>query len=212
MNKKKRAKLVLERLKERYPHPQSNLQWTSPWELLVATVLATQCTDERVNIVLPDFFEHYPSIDSLAEANIAEVEQIIRSTGLYRNKAKNLVQSAKILVDKHNSQVPDSMQELLALPGVARKTANIILYNAFNKNEGVAVDTHVKRLSFRLGFTDSQNQQQIEKDLMQLFDREYWGMLNHLLVFYGRDVCKARNPQCQQCEFLAICPQQGLAS
>lgn len=211
MHKEQRAQLILQSLKKRYPQPASNLNWKTPWELLVATVLAAQCTDERVNLVLPDFLKSYPDIESLAQADIEDVEKMIRSTGLYRNKAKNLVQSAKILVDKHQGTVPAAMQDLLTLPGVARKTANIILYNAFNQNEGVAVDTHVKRLAFRLGLTDSQNQHQIEKDLMQLYAPGYWGMLNHLLVFFGREVCKARKPLCRQCELVSICPQTGVA-
>lgn len=207
MDKEKKAQLVLKHLIKRYPKPASNLNWQTPWELLVATILATQCTDERVNLVLPEFFKHYPDIGSLALANIQDVENIIRSTGLYRNKAKNLVQSAKILATEHNSTVPDSMEQLLSLPGVARKIANIVLYSVFNKNEGIAVDTHVKRLAFRLGFTDSQNPIKIEKDLMLLFATQYWGMLNHLLVLFGREICRARNPLCNKCEFIHFCPQ-----
>jgi endonuclease-3 len=177
---------------------------------LVATVLAAQCTDIRVNAVTPAFFARWPTMNDLANAEQAEVEAIIRSTGLYRNKAKNLIQTAQKLVNQHASQVPSSMQELLTLPGVARKTANIVLSHGFGLHKGIAVDTHVKRLSFRLGLSASQDPKRIEHDLMPLFPRTAWGEINHLLVWFGREVCQARFPQCTECRLADICPRFGV--
>ena len=207
-----RALSILHRLRERYPRVQSRLHWQSPWELLVATVLAAQCTDVRVNAVTPVFFARWPTIDSLAQADIAEVEEVIRSTGLYRSKAKNLVHSAQRLIFEYQGLVPRSMQDLVTLPGVARKTANIVLSHGFGIHEGIAVDTHVKRLSFRLGLTRSTHPKVIESQLMPLFPQRAWGEINHLLVWYGRDVCRARTPQCSACILADICPRHGVFS
>lgn len=177
---------------------------------MVATVLAAQCTDVRVNAVTPVFFARWPTIQDLANAEQVEVEAIIRSTGLYRNKAKNLIQAARKLVTDFCSQVPSTMQDLLTLPGVARKTANIVLSHGFGLHEGVAVDTHVKRLSFRLGLSASQDPKRIERDLMTLFPQTAWGEINHLLVWYGREICQARSPQCTKCLLADICPRLGV--
>ncbi|WP_457571067.1 endonuclease III [Desulfovulcanus sp.] len=209
MNKKERAKSILQRLKNRYPASKTALEWESPWQLLVATVLAAQCTDARVNLVTPEFFRKWPDIKSLVQADLADVEAVIRSTGFYRNKAKNLVAAAQKICADFKGQVPDSMEELVTLPGVARKTANIVLSNAFGKNEGIAVDTHVKRLSFRLGLTRSKNPNIIEKDLMALFPKKDWGDVNHVLVLFGREICKARKPRCGECELGDICPSKS---
>jgi len=210
MNKKERASVILQRLRSRYPAPKTALNWADPWQLLVATVLAAQCTDQRVNQVTPEFFRKWPDVKALAQADLAEVEAVIRSTGFYRNKAKNLVAAAQKICTDFNGHVPETMEELVILPGVARKTANIVLSNAFGKNEGIAVDTHVKRLSFRLGLTTSKNPNIIEKDLMVLFPKKDWGLLNHVLVLFGREICTARKPKCGECELSDICPKFGL--
>ncbi|MFO7801203.1 MAG: endonuclease III [Desulfovermiculus sp.] len=206
-----RAAAVLHRLRDRYPQVKSQLRWRSAWELLVATVLAAQCTDTRVNAVTPVFFAQWPTIQDLAQADVVEVQEVIRSTGLYRNKAKHLIQAARKLVHNHQGRVPSTMPELTSLPGVARKTANIVLSHAFGVHEGIAVDTHVKRLSLRLGLTGSHNPDKIELDLMPLFPRPAWGEINHLLVWYGREVCTARSPRCSACILSDLCPRVGLA-
>lgn len=207
-----RAKLIFERLHHRYPEPATLLFWRNPWELLVATVLAAQCTDKRVNMITPQFFRRWPCPEELSRAAVSEVEAVVHSTGFFRQKAKNLVASARIVTEKYAGQVPDSMQALLALPGVARKTANIVLSGALGRHEGIAVDTHVRRLSFRLGLTTSTNPAVIEKDLTPLFPRKHWGDINHLLVLYGREICKARNPLCPSCVLAKSCPRHGMAS
>ena len=201
---------IYQRLHARYRLPASMLEWHNPWELLVATVLAAQCTDARVNMVTPDFFQRWPGPAELSTAPVAEVEQMVRSTGFFRQKAKNLVATARIIVHEYDGRVPETMAELLTLPGVARKTANIVLSNAFHKHEGIAVDTHVRRLSFRLGLTISTNPTIIERDMMQLFPREQWGEINHLLVLYGRDICRARKPMCSECVLEDLCPRNGV--
>lgn len=205
-----RAPAIFQRLLARFPLPVTMLAWKSPWELLVATVLAAQCTDARVNLVTPGFFKRWPGPEELRRALIPDVEKMIHSTGFFRQKTKNLVAAAGIIMHKHGGQVPESMAELLTLPGVARKTANIVLSNAFGKHEGIAVDTHVRRLSFRLGLTASTNPAIIERDMMRLFPRRQWGDINHLLVLFGRDTCTARKPRCTDCVLGDICPKNGL--
>lgn len=205
-----RAREILLRLRPLFPDLAPALYFQNAYELLVATVLAAQCTDARVNLVTPDFFRRWPDPAALSGANVAEVESVIHSTGFFRQKAKNLVAAAGIMVRKHGGAVPDSMDALTALPGVARKTANIVLSNALGKNEGIAVDTHVRRLTFRLGLTSSDNPIIIEKDMMPLFPRETWGEINHLLVMHGRETCKARTPRCESCVLGEICPKLGL--
>lgn len=210
MNKKDRAREIHARLKGRYPAPAPALDWTNAWELLVATVLAAQCTDERVNKVTPVLFARWPDIASLAAADVAELEAVVRSTGFFRNKAKNLLAAARRVMDVYGGEVPRTMAELITLGGVARKTANIVLSNAFNVHEGIAVDTHVKRLAFRMGLTANTDPVRIEKDLMPLYPREAWGEINHFLVYFGREVCPARTPQCAACELNDICPKHGV--
>jgi endonuclease-3 len=204
------ADTVLKRLRKIYPAPQSALAWSSPWELLVSTVLAAQCTDARVNQVTPEFFRRWPTISALARARIEEVEEVIRTTGFFRNKAKNLVAAARRVTQAYEGTVPATMEELLTLPGVARKTANIVLSNAFGRYEGIAVDTHVRRLAFRLGLTASRDPKRIEQDLMPLFPRQSWGEINHLLVWHGRDTCQARKPRCSVCPLEDVCPRCGV--
>lgn len=205
-----RAREIVSRLTPLYPDLKPALDYTGAYELLVATVLAAQCTDARVNTVTPEFFQRWPDPAALAQADLAAVEAVIHSTGFFRQKAKNLVAAANLLVARHGGTLPASMEALTALPGVARKTANIVLSNALGINAGIAVDTHVKRLSFRLGLTTSDNPIIIEKDLMPLFARKDWGAINHLLVLHGRAVCKARSPRCDTCVLNDICPKRGV--
>ncbi|WP_147821300.1 endonuclease III [Salidesulfovibrio onnuriiensis] len=210
MKKQERALAIYERLKKRYPSPEPALDWTNAWELLVATVLAAQCTDERVNKVTPAFFSAWPTIHNVANASIEELEDAVRSTGFFRNKAKNLKAAAQRIMDVYAGNVPQTMKDLVTLPGVARKTANIVLSNAFGIHEGIAVDTHVKRLTFRMGLTKNTDPVRIEKDLMPLYPTETWGDVNHFLVYYGREVCNARKPKCTDCELNDICPKHGV--
>ncbi|KHK04186.1 endonuclease III [Desulfovibrio sp. TomC] len=205
-----RARLIQTRLRSLYPAPEPALVHRNAYELLVATVLAAQCTDARVNTVTPEFFRRWPDPTTLAQAAIAEVEMVVHSTGFFRQKAKNLVAAANLLVTRHGGDIPASMAELTALPGVARKTANIVLSNALGIHEGIAVDTHVRRLAYRMGLTTSENPVIIEKDLMPLFARDSYGEINHLLVLFGRDVCKARSPRCHSCVLDDICPKIGV--
>ncbi|WP_045220831.1 endonuclease III [Desulfonatronum thioautotrophicum] len=210
-NIKLRATQISTLLRSRYPLPVTMLDWKNPWELLVATVLAAQCTDARVNLVTPEFFRRWPGPVELSTARLSDVEEVVHSTGFFRQKAKNLIASAKRIIAVYDGQVPDTMNDLLTLPGVARKTANIVLSNALGRHEGVAVDTHVRRLAFRLGLTTSTNPTIIERDLMQLFPRDQWGDINHLLVLHGRDTCPARNPRCPSCILTDLCPKHGLS-
>src|SRR6476661_8483284 len=184
------------RLRNLYPDAHVELDYTTPLELLIATILSAQCTDKRVNMVTPAVFKAFSTAQSLADANPAVMEEMIKSTGFFRNKTKSLIALGKALVERHNGDVPDSMDALVKLPGVGRKTANVILGNAFGKNEGVVVDTHVGRLAVRLGLTRQTDPVKAEQDLMTLIERDDWTMLAHVLIFHGRRVCFARSPQC----------------
>lgn len=206
MNTQKRAALFLERLAVRYSHPATHLHARDAWELLVATVLAAQCTDKRVNTVTPHLFARWPGPAELAEADIAELESCIRSTGFYHNKAKNLIAAARRVTDVYGGVVPHTMEDLVTLGGVARKTANVVLWGAFGLNEGIAVDTHVGRIARRMHFTRFKDPIRVEKDLMTLFPRKEWGDANHRMVWFGRGVCDARKPACYRCEMADICP------
>ena len=206
LDPKNRALKVIELLEKEHPDAKIALQYTNPIELLVATILSAQCTDERVNLVTKALFKKYTDAEDYAKADLTELEQDIKSTGFYRNKAKNIKKSSQLLVEKHNSQVPKTMEELLELPGVARKTANIVLSNAYGVVEGVAVDTHVRRLAQRLGLTESDDPTRIEADLMNLVPREKWMRITDLLIFHGRRVCIARKPKCDACVLNKICP------
>ena len=189
----------------RYPKPATHLIHTNAWELMVATALSAQCTDARVNKVTPILFARWKSPTELAQATQEEVEEVVHSTGFYRNKAKNLIAAAKMLESEFNGEVPNTMEDLIKIPGVARKTANVVLFGAYGKNVGLAVDTHVKRITQRLGLTNSADPIHIEKDLMELFPKEEWGNANHRLVWFGRHVCEARNPKCTICEMETFC-------
>jgi endonuclease-3 len=197
---------VFARLKREYPDARTELDYETPLQLVIATILSAQCTDRRVNMVTPLLFMAFPMAASLADAQPEKLEEIIRSTGFFRNKTKSLIGLGKALVERHNGEVPDSMDALVKLPGVGRKTANVILGNAFSKNEGIVVDTHVARVSLRLGLTREKDPVKIEQDLMPLFPREFWALLSHLLIFHGRRVCEARRPKCEICVLNDICP------
>jgi endonuclease III len=204
--RRERAAEVYDLLAEEYPDAHCELDFESPFQLAVATILSAQTTDERVNSVTPDLFGRYPSARALASAEQADVEDIVRSTGFFRNKARNIIGFARGLVAEHGGAVPDDMEHLAALPGVGRKTANVILGNAFEKAEGVVVDTHVKRLSTLLRFTREETPEKIEQDLMELFPRDRWTLLAHLLIWHGRRVCIARRPMCEACVVSHLCP------
>ena len=208
--KTNRAMAVLARLKKRYPEPETMLDHKNPWELLVATVLAAQCTDARVNTITPELFRRWPDPAALARAPQEELEDVIHAAGFYHSKAKNLIGAAKRVVEAYGGEVPHTLEELVTLPGVARKTANVVLWGGFGINEGLAVDTHVKRLSFRLGLTKNTEPVKIEQDLIRIFPREEWGDVNHRLVWFGRDVCDARRPACSECELYDLCPRKGV--
>ena len=197
---------IFSRLKEAHPDAHCELDHENPLQLVMATILSAQCTDKRVNMVTPLLFETYPTAQSLADAQPEQLEELIKSTGFFRNKTKSLIGLGKALVERHNGEVPDSMDALVKLPGVGRKTANVILGNAFRKNEGVVVDTHVGRLSLRLGLTKETDPVKVEQELMPLFPQEEWAMLSHVLIFHGRRVCDARAPKCEICVLSEICP------
>lgn len=203
---KQRILKIIELLEKLYPNAKTALNWTNPLELLVATILSAQTTDVQINIVTKTLFKKYKSAEDYANSDIKELEQDIHSTGFYHNKAKNLKGCCKLLVTKFKSQVPRTMDELVELPGVARKTANIVLYNAYGVTAGIAVDTHVNRLSQRLGLTQQKDQNKIEQDLMAITPKEKWMPLTDLLIFHGRQVCMAKKPKCELCVLNNICP------
>ena len=201
-----RAQKIIELLEKEHTDAEIELHYKNPLELLVATILSAQATDEQINALTPKLFQKYKKAKDYANAELAELEQDIRSSGFYHNKAKNLKNTGKMLVERYNSQVPKTMEELVKLPGVARKTANIVLFNAYGVIAGVAVDTHVSRLSQRLGLTENTNQDKIEKDLMNIVPKDKWMHITDLLIFHGRRVCNARKPRCNSCVLNKICP------
>ncbi|MEG4486110.1 endonuclease III [Microcoleus sp. D2_18a_B4] len=203
---KQRSLEILIRLKRLYPEAPCTLNYQTPVQLLVATILSAQCTDDRVNLVTPALFKRFPDAVALANADIEELESLVRSTGFYRNKSKNIKGACQAIVNKFNNQVPQRMELLLELPGVARKTANVVLAHAFGINMGVTVDTHVKRLSQRLGLTEHTDPIRIERDLMILLPQPDWENWSIRLVYHGRAVCNARNPACNICELADLCP------
>lgn len=208
---KKRVTEILARLDDAYPDVTCALRHENPYQLLVATVLSAQCTDVRVNLVTPDLFKQYPTPKELAQADQTHLQKIIRSTGFFRNKAKNLIAGAKYLVERCNGEVPDTMDTLLQLSGVARKTANVVLGTAFGISSGVVVDTHVKRLSQRLGLTFQTDPIKIEEDLMVCIPEDRWIDFSHQLIHHGRQICKSRSPKCERCTLVDLCPYyQGM--
>ena len=203
---KARVQKIIELLEKKHAEAKIALHFKNPLELLVATILSAQATDEQINALTPKLFQKYRTAKDYANADLTELEQDIKSSGFYHNKAKNLKNSAKMIVEKYNSQVPKTMQELVELPGVARKTSNIVLFNAYGIVAGIAVDTHVRRLAQRLGLTENTNQDKIEKDLMNIVPKDKWMRITDLLIFHGRRVCKARKPLCDVCVLNKICP------
>ncbi len=204
--RRERADQIYGILEEEYPDAYCALDHRDAYQLAAATILSAQCTDVRVNMVTPHLFKRYPTTEALSAARVEDVEEIIRSTGLFRNKAKSLVGMADRVTEEYGGQMPSTMKELVALPGIGRKTANVILGNAFGINVGVVVDTHVKRLSGRMGLTKEKTPEKIEPDLMALFPSEHWTMLAHLLISHGRQVCAARKPRCSECTLAHLCP------
>lgn len=197
-------------LRRLYPDAHCALKHKGPFQLLIATILSAQCTDERVNMVTPGLFKKFKNPQAFVDATQEEVEVVIRSTGFYRNKAKSIKGASQKIIDLYGGKVPETMDELLTLAGVARKTANVVLGNAFGQNIGVVVDTHVGRLSVRMGLTKNTDPKKVEQDLMALFPQDSWTMLSHLLIFHGRQVCNARKPKCDDCTLASICPKQGV--
>ena len=204
--KRARTAEIVARLHREYPDAKCSLDHRNPFELLTATILSAQCTDERVNMVTPALFRRYPAPADLAGARTEELEELIRPTGFFRNKAKSLLGMATGVVERHAGEVPQTMDDLVGLPGVGRKTANVVLGNAFHRNEGVVVDTHVKRLSGRLGLTTETDPEKIEQDLIKLVERDEWTDVSHLFIYHGRAVCRAPTPKCELCLLADICP------
>lgn len=204
--KRARTKDIIKRLKKKYPDSRCALTHENPYQLMVATILSAQCTDARVNMVTPALFERYPNAEELAAARAEDLSAMIKSTGFFNNKTKSLLGMAKAVVERHGGEIPAEMAELVELPGVGRKTANVVLGNAFHKNIGVVVDTHVSRLSGRLGLTMQTDAVKIEQDLMELVPPKDWTIVSHLLIDHGRAVCKAPTPRCEICILSDICP------
>lgn len=209
-DRKASARRVIAALRRLYPKAACELDYGSPLELMFATILSAQCTDKRVNIVTKTLFRKYRSVEDYANAEPTELETIIRSTGFFRSKAKSIRETARALVAEHGGQVPETMEELLRLRGVARKTANVILGNAFGKAEGVVVDTHMKRLAYRMGLTRQEDPVKVERDLMACVPREEWIYFSHAMIWHGRRVCKAIKPDCAQCLLDKFCPKRGI--
>jgi endonuclease-3 len=202
----RRVKRIIEVLHQTYPGATCELTHDNPYQLLVATILSAQCTDKRVNMVTPALFERWPTAADLAEAGPEELEKAIQSTGFFRNKAKSLLGMSRAVVERHGGCIPDSMDELRDLPGVGRKTANVVLGTAFHKEEGVVVDTHVGRISRLLALTDQSDPEKIERDLMTVVPRKEWTNFSHLLIHHGRNICVARKPRCEVCPLYDLCP------
>lgn len=210
MNPEEKIAEILKRLKKEYPAPKTALSFRTPFELLVATILSAQATDVLVNKVTEKLFKKYKKLDDYANTPLETFQKDISSINFYRNKAKNIQAAAKIVIEKFKGHLPRNMEELITLPGVARKTANIILSNAYGINEGIAVDTHVKRLSQRLGLTKNNDPVKIENDLMLFTPKKEWGNLSHLLIFHGRKICQAKKPNHKECVLYDLCPSQNI--
>ena len=201
---------IINRLKKLYPKAKTALNFSNPLEILVATILSAQSTDKQINKVTAQLFKKYKTAGDYADADLKKFEQDIKSSGFYHNKAKNIIESSKIIVKNFDGKIPNTMEELITLPGVARKTANIVLGNAYGIVVGIAVDTHVKRLSYRLGLSKNEDPVKIEQDLMAIVPKADWGIINSMLVEHGRNVCAARKPACSECVLSDICPKTGV--
>ena len=204
--KTNRTEEIIRILRENYPNSKTSLKYGTPFELLIATILSAQCTDERVNKLTPSLFTKYPAIEDFAKAKQEELEKDIYSTGFYKNKSKSVIGAAQDILGKFNGRVPDSMEELITLPGVARKTANVVLSSAFRKAEGIAVDVHVKRVTERLGLSSQKDAEKIERDLLRIIPRKDWLDISCLFIDHGRKICNARTPLCPQCPVKNFCP------
>jgi len=207
---KERVRKIIRLLKRAYPDAKCSLNHSNAFELLVATILSAQCTDERVNIVTADLFRKYRKPEDYLKVSEKELQKDIRTTGFFRNKTKSIQGTVKVLTESHGGEVPDTMEELLELPGVARKTANVVLGNAFGVKSGIVVDTHVTRLTHRLGLTEQKTAEKIERDLIELVPKKDWVIFSHLLIYHGRKICKARNPSCAECVVEKLCPSSYL--
>jgi endonuclease-3 len=206
---KAKASEILRVLEKAYPRSRTSLQHKNPLQILIATILSAQCTDAKVNEITPSLFKKYPAVKDFAEADREELEHEIHSTGFYRNKTKSILGAANKIVKDFNGYVPDSMKDLLTLPGVARKTANIVLSSGYGKSEGIAVDTHVKRISGRLGFSSEKDPEKIEQDLLAIIPKKDWLDFNYILVNHGRKICQARKPRCAKCPVRHLCPSSN---
>ena len=206
MDQEKAVKII-KKLKEMYPDATCSLDFTTPFQMLVAVCLSAQCTDERVNKTTPAIFAKYPTVYDFNNMDIKVLEELIHPCGFYKNKAKNLKAASKIIVEKFNGEVPDNMEDLTSIPGVGRKSANVIMLEAFHNPQGIAVDTHAKRISNRLGFSDESDPLKIEQDLLKVIPKEYYYDVNHLLVWHGRNTCTARNPKCEECALKDLCKE-----
>jgi endonuclease III len=200
---------IIRLLKKHYPDSKCTLNFKTPHQLLVATILSAQCTDERVNIVTKELFKKYRNIKGFAEADLSELEEAIHATGFFRNKGRSIKNSAEKLINDYKGKMPESLDEMVKLPGVGRKTGSVILGTAFNKAEGIVVDTHVSRISQRLGWSNNKDPVKIEKDLMEIIPKRDWIILSHLLIDFGRDICRARKPACEGCFLAKLCPSAG---
>lgn len=207
MNEKMKviSKKIVDILKNKYGEPETMLNYKTPFELMVAVILSAQCTDKRVNVVTEELFKKYNTPEEFANIEIEELEELIRTTGFYKNKAKNIKKASIKLVNEYDNKLPIDINGLIQLDGVGRKSANVILGHIYKKNEGVVVDTHVKRLSKRIGFTESENPLKIEKDLMDIVEQKNWFLISNLFIMHGREVCKARKPLCGKCEIAKLC-------
>lgn len=210
MTEKERKASVIKAVKAAYPKAGCSLKHRSVWQLMVATILSAQCTDERVNLTTPNLFKAYPTPKALGVAKQENVEKLIRSCGFYKNKAKNIIAASKMIAENYKGRVPKTMEELTKLPGVARKTANVVLGTGYGINDGIVVDTHVSRLSNRLGLSKNTEPEKIEKDLVKIVPREEWTNFSHQLIAHGRAICQARNPKCADCPLKTFCPSKGV--
>ena len=210
MTEKERKASAIKAVKAAYPKAGCSLKHRNVWQLLCATILSAQCTDERVNLTTPNLFKAYPTPKALGDAKQEDVEKLIRSCGFYKNKAKNIIAASKMIAENYKGRVPKTMEELTNLPGVARKTANVVLGTGYGINDGIVVDTHVARLSNRMGLSKNTEPEKIEKDLMKIVPQEEWTDFSHQLIAHGRAICQARNPKCADCPLKTFCPSKGV--
>ena len=210
MTEKERKASLIKAVKAAYPKAGCSLKHKGVWQLMVATILSAKCTDERVNLTTPALFKAYHTPKAMGEAKQEDIEKLIRSCGFYKNKAKNIIAASKMIAENYKGRMPKTMEELTNLPGVARKTANVVLGTGYGINDGIVVDTHVARLSNRLGLSKNSEPEKIEKDLIKIIPREEWTDFSHQLIAHGRAICQARNPKCAECPFQSLCPRKGV--